>query len=397
MSWTGAGIGAAIGTLFGGPVGAGVGAAIGSMFGNDDEEHIEEEYEKLKLKIKQTVLEYEDGTKGNFFVLKIKGNLTVPSNDYAVKTTVEIFDTTDEVEKIVYTNNEAYNAKGDGTFYVKGENTIPYDVSSFDNIEVEQIHIDSLIFPRKGERKLVFKYTIVDGLTGKNIKVLFKAKTYYSNIDGYEDMQENKPAIEKLMIEMAFIMSNIDGTIDESERQIVANMGKRMIEEDYPEEERAKNKKRLNEYISSAYKAAKDKKLNAQTVLNAVNKICTIDVKYLMFDTCLDVAAADGVADKDELELVYYMALKLDLDKDECKKMIEKKLPITMHNEDDLEHTFAKNIGITSGMSSLEIGAILRKEFKKWNQRVANADPVKREQAELMLHKIAELRKKYKN
>jgi len=396
MSWTGAGIGAAIGTLFGGPIGAGVGAAIGSMIGNDDEENIGEEYEKLKLKIKRTTLEFEDGSRGNFFVLHIKGDLLVPTNDYEVKTIVEIFDTTDEVEKLVYTNEEAYNGRKDGTFCIEGENTIPYEATSLDT-DVEQIMIDSLIFPRKGERKLFFKYTIIDKSTGKKIKILTKQKIYYNSIDGYENMQEDRPKIERLIIKLAFIMSSIDGDIDASERKVIASIGQRMLEEDYPEEEWSNNKNRINNYISSTYKAAKDKKLNAQKVLNEVNKLCTIDVKYLMFDTCLDVAAADGIADKGELELAHYMGQKLELDKNEYIKMIEKKLPINIHNEEAIEDTFERNLGITHGMSSQEIGEILKKEFKKWNQRVAHSDASKREQAEIMVHKISELRKKYRD
>lgn len=409
MSWL---IGAAIGFLLGGLIGAVIGAVIvGGIVGfiravirgfregltgdDNEEEAAEEKHKKLKLKIKRSALELEDGTRGNFFVLHVKGDIIVPTNDYKVKTIVEIFDTTDAVEKLVYTNEEAYNDRKDGTFCIEGENIIPYEATSLDT-DVEQIMIDSLILPRKGERKLFFKYTIIDSLTGKNIKVLSTQKIYYYNIAGYQDIQENTPLIEELSIQMAFYMSSIDGNIDTKEGKVVSAFGEKILEVDYTDEQE-ENKKRINGYISSAYKAAKNKQLNIQELMNKVNEICTIDIKYIIFDTCLDVAAADGVADKDELELAYYMAQKLELDKNEYMKMIEKKLPINIQNEEDLAHTFEKNIGITPGMSSQEIGEILKKEFKKWNQRVAHTDSNKREQAELMLHKISELRRKYKN
>lgn len=399
MSWIGAGIGAAIAILFGETIGAVVigvviGASIRAMLGkNNKEVYIVKEQTKLKLTVVKSGLDFEDGSRGNFFILKIEGTLAAPSDDYKVKTIIEIFDTTDEIEKIIYTNEETYSDGNDGVFFIERESTIPYEITSFDNNMAEQIFIDSLILPKKGERKLYFKYSIIDGTTGKKIRVLFKSRTHYNSMDGYEDAQEKRPTIERLMIKMAFVMSSIDA----SERQVISNMGRRMVEEDYPEDEREKNKKRLNNYIISAYEAAKDKKLNAQEILNEVNILCTMDVKYLMFDTCLDVAAADGVADKYELELAYYIAEKLDLDPKEYTKMIEKKLPITIHNKDEIEHTFEKGLGIISSMSNQEINEILKKEFKKWNQRVAHVDPSKREQAEKMLHKISELRKKYKN
>ncbi len=395
MSWTGAGIGAAIGTLFGGPIGAGVGAAIGGMIGNDEETSTEE-YKELKLKVKQKQLELEDGSSGEFFVLHIKGDIEVPHNDYEVKTIIQIFDITDDADgKAVYTNEEAYNDKDDGTFYIENKTSIPYEVSTFD-IDIEQILIDGLILPRKGERKLFFLYTIVDDKTGTEIAALIKKKKYHNLTDGYEDMQEYMPIIEELSIQMAFYMSSIDGNIDTEEGKVVSDLGKRILEIDYADEQE-KNKKRINGYISTAYRDAKNKQLNIQELMNKANEICTIDIKYLMFDACLDVAAADGVADKTELELAHYMGKKLELDKNEYTKMIEKKLPINIHNEEDLEDTFEKNLGITPSMSHQEIGEVLKKEFKKWNQRVAHSDASKREQAEIMVHKISELRKKYKN
>lgn len=396
MSWIGAGIGAAIGTLFGGPIGAGIGAGIGSMIGNDDkEEYVEEEYEKLRLRINHTTLEFEDGSSGDFFVLHIKGDLIVPTDNYEVKTAIEIFDITDEIEKLVYTNEEVYSDNKDGIFYIENEETILYAVTSFD-IDVNQIMLNSLIPPRKGKRKLFFKYTIIDKLTGKKIKILTNQNFYDNTTDGYEDMQENMPLIEELSIQMAFYMSSIDGNIDIKEGKVVSAFVEKILEVDYADE-REENKKRISGYISSAYKATKNNQLNIEELIKKVNEICTIDIKYIIFDTCLDVAAADGVADKDELELAYYMAQKLELDKDEYTKMIEKKLPITIHREDDLKHTFERNLGITSSVSNLEIREILKKEFKKWNQRVAHTDPKKRDQAEKMLHNISELRKKYKN
>jgi len=234
------------------------------------------------------------------------------------------------------------------------------------------------------------EYRILEKLD--NILNLLKGKQVQ---DGYLDILEKRPQIEETAIKMAFIMSSVDGNLDMIECKEVGNIGRLFLEE-YPDEEKDEAKKRINGYISSSYVKAQLGKLDIDKTIDEINSLCNNSIKNEIFKYCLKVAAADGIADKKEIDLAYYMSDKLNLEKEEYKKQLDKLLPITMQEKSVLKNTFERTIGIEQGMSKIEITNILKKEFKKWNQRVAHSDSTKREQAELMLVEISELRKKYK-
>ncbi len=154
MTWIFGVIGFFIGFIMG-PVGAVIGAIIGWFIGAgiNDEEDIEEDidYKELKLKVKQRALDCEDGNKRNFFVLSFDGVITVSYDNCDVEYIIEILDITDGGEKSVHViDGNGVNNR----LYIQKEETIPYKATSYDNIEIEHLLIDSLIFTRKGERKL---------------------------------------------------------------------------------------------------------------------------------------------------------------------------------------------------------------------------------------------------
>ena len=85
------------------------------------------------------------------------------------------------------------------------------------------------------------------------------------------------------------------------------------------------------------------------------------------------------------------MADWLDIDADRFRLMMEKILPIDMHEIKDLDTIF----GITSDMNNEKARKHLNKEYSKWNSRVTNSDPHIQTQADQMLRLIAEARCQY--
>ena len=109
----------------------------------------------------------------------------------------------------------------------------------------------------------------------------------------------------------------------------------------------------------------------------------------------MDVMAADGTADPEEMQIIRTVAKALDLNMEEIEKMREAvtlDLSSSLSSEEGLESL----VGLEADWSNLEKQKHLRKEFQKWSNRL-NALPEgeERESAQNMLNSIAVLRKKY--
>jgi len=127
--------------------------------------------------------------------------------------------------------------------------------------------------------------------------------------------------------------------------------------------------------------------------LSNSDEILTDAQKYELFELCLNITKADGVAEPKEIKIIQNISEAINLDKVKTQLMIEKELPVTIHTGN--EYNKEQMIGITTDMDNEQIKNHLRKEYTKWNSRVTNRDPEIRKQAEEMIKIISELRKIY--
>ena len=110
-----------------------------------------------------------------------------------------------------------------------------------------------------------------------------------------------------------------------------------------------------------------------------------------ILDLCLRVAAAKGQVTNAELTLLKELADGLQIDRARLRAMVEKILPISMHQTHDAEMI----LGLTTEMSTDEARHQLNREYAKWSSRVISSDPGIRKQADEMLNLIADARTQY--
>jgi hypothetical protein len=103
------------------------------------------------------------------------------------------------------------------------------------------------------------------------------------------------------------------------------------------------------------------------------------------------VAQANGSVTSEELNLLKDFANWLEIDADKFREMVQKVLPVNMHEEKDVETI----LGVTSDMNKEKARRHLNKEYSKWSARVTNSDPEIQSQADQMLKLIAEARSQY--
>ena len=118
-------------------------------------------------------------------------------------------------------------------------------------------------------------------------------------------------------------------------------------------------------------------------------------MKYEAMSLCYEVLAADGHATKDELKTVSRIGEALELNTDELSNMRDRAL-ISISSEEASEASAEQILGIDPNWDKLKIKKHLVDQFKKWNARIqALEEGQERANAQKMLDRIAELRKKY--
>jgi len=112
---------------------------------------------------------------------------------------------------------------------------------------------------------------------------------------------------------------------------------------------------------------------------------------YDILELCLRVPQVDGLAAAEELELLKKLAEWLEVDADRFRSMVEKILPVGMHEAEDMEVI----LGVTPDMSRDQAREHLNRQYRKWNARVTSPDPQVQTQADKMLRFIADARREY--
>ena len=106
--------------------------------------------------------------------------------------------------------------------------------------------------------------------------------------------------------------------------------------------------------------------------------------------------AADGVIQKEEMNIIDKLSLSLDLDPDELSNIRDirtKNIDTAGLNDVDIE----KYLKIDTDQPKEEIRKQLNKEFSKWNSRLNSLNEgSERDNAQRIINLISEARKKYK-
>ena len=252
---------------------------------------------------------------------------------------------------------------------------------------------DILVPPKSGTRDINVFLTIKDGLDDDletyvdTLRLVFDEK-------GYEEAYEARQEAFILDIQLAVHVAFSDNEFHKKEGELIKNWMVKILES-YDGEEKESLKKRFNETFKESHKQAKTGDLSVSKIAKRFNEIGNDQLKYQAIELCLDVMAADGVADEGELQDIRKICDSLELDYDVVQKLKDvrmKDLKMRVKSDTRLEEL----IGIKPEWDKEQIKKHLRNEFSKWNSRLTSAkDLHERESAKEKLEIIAELRKKY--
>ena len=217
---------------------------------------------------------------------------------------------------------------------------------------------------------------------------------YDFNDKGYKEASEHRDEAVAISLKIGMAVAMADGDLDDSEGEVLKNWIIKSIAP-FSNEKQTYLKELYNNAMRESYNDAESGTLSLSDLTQRLNEIGEKTTKYETIELCFEVMAADGVADENELKIINKIADALNLDIDEINKMRDGKivgLDTTATDHADIEVI----LGISPEWSNEQIKKHLRIEFQKWNNRLNTlSEGVERENAQLMLNKISDARKKY--
>jgi tellurite resistance protein len=332
----------------------------------------------------------KDNCEFEFFDVEICGTIHAPSDMYHATAQISVLDITDGIQKSqpVYNNSKKPQMQNSDVFCHNADlGKLPNkDTTLPDWMSVAKLQCDWMLFARKGKRNLRFTISILSGQDGQELCNAECTLTYVNPKFGYIDLQENIQRTKTLAVAIAFAVSAADDKLYNCEIELIKNWARNNIDvsqaSNNAKDQIEKALKKIAQFFQSGYKVDTDE------ICREVVEIASIAQRYEILELCLHVAQAKGVATKEEITLLQNLANRLEVDGDKFRTMMEKILPVTIHQVKDMEVI----LGVRADMGKEETCQHLNKEYRKWHARVTNSDPQVQAQADQMLQFIAEAR-----
>jgi len=343
------------------------------------------------------------------FSVEICGTICAPGDMHYTTLQIVITDITDGLDEAepVRARVNKWQALGSSAFCYDAElGKLPNAESLLsDWVSVAQIPIDRLEFARRGTRQLRFSTSILSRDSGQELACAVCDYTYENYQAGYIDLEEKiqlgmtlavglalavgsakkPPSDAKVEFIRNWAMGNIDFSGSEGDGQ---RSGKSARLSAASEKSRRKFEKDLDEAVAFFRDG---KQIDTYKICRQVLEITPVAECYDILELCLRVPQVDGLAAAEELELLKKLAEWLEVDADRFRSMVEKILPVGMHEAEDMEVI----LGVTPDMSRDQAREHLNRQYRKWNARVTSPDPQVQTQADKMLRFIADARREY--
>ncbi|TXS90794.1 tellurite resistance TerB family protein [Parahaliea maris] len=261
--------------------------------------------------------------------------------------------------------------------------------------------------PYTGKRELVAVFRLVDIDNLPSIKHGFHQPddpgilwqkgidfTWEYDAKGYLEQSEDRDEAQCLSLKLGVAVAMSDGSLHSDEGEILKQHVMKLISP-YDGDEEQRLKEMYNTALRESYKAALSGDLAVSSLTKRLNEVADPAQKFEAVELCFEIMAADGIAEASELTLISKIASALELDLDEVNKLRDQKivsLDASQSSSDGVESL----LGIDPDWPKDKVRKHLLGEFQKWNNRLNTLDDgEERRNAQLMLEKIAEARKKY--
>lgn len=326
-------------------------------------------------------------------LIDLCGTIQAPTDGHEVNLNIGIRDVTDdETQSLPVLNrpkNGPLNPASHFTFQSDMGRLCRQTTVLEDWTGVAQISPDWFVLPRTGTRRMQYTASVVSRQTGEPLASCDCVGVYENTETGYLDIEDNIQRAKTLAVGLAFSVGAANGKLLDPEVNVIyawvkTNFGSTEASDDARLElERALQK------TASFFRRGGT--LNLKPICDEIVEIAPLIGRIDILDLCLRVAAAKGQVTAAELKILKDLSDWLQIERARLRTMVEKILPVEMHQGHDAEMI----LGVTAGMSQEEARVQLNREYAKWSSRVISTDPSIRRQADQMLKLLGQARTQY--
>ncbi|MHC4708889.1 MAG: tellurite resistance TerB family protein [Planctomycetota bacterium] len=355
------------------------------------------------------VMEINPETGGRYpaFAVDVRGSVSVPHDQCPVEFRLHLFDGEGGDLFPVLSMFDGLQEVDTFAFEWRGDPTpIPLYNRVVEWTTMVSVPKEILVFPKKGARRLNFQLCAIsptnppqfqlgftDGTTGVGYDIAHASRPYNNTEPGYEEADANRRVTVQLTTELALHLAAVDNDLSAPETAVVKDWMKKALSM-VPEESRKEEKEIFVEATRASYANAKDGKSDLIDIIGRMNEVAAKHEKYEALELCMDVMAADGRVDPEEMKEIDRIATLLQLDPKTYRELREQRLA-RVGDVSGISENLTAMLGITANMRPEDIQKHLINEYRKWNSRVNHPDEKIRKRAEEMLLLIGEVRAKY--
>jgi tellurite resistance protein len=330
------------------------------------------------------------------FHIEIKGVINAPSDNHDARLRVTIDELSEQGTQPVKCTAARYQRNDSGVFfYEKANGRLPRQRTELaDWVAVASLPVGMFMFSRKGTRKLVFRVALVSGETGQSLAAAKTQIDFENENLGHEDADTNIARTQQFGVTLALAMAIADDDVAESELTVIRNWAASKLAESNNGEfiPDAQLERQLEKALQQAIKFfSSGGRIDIRSLCSEIVELAPEAERFELLKLCISVAKADDEVTEKEMELLNRFCLWLVLDRGKVRQMFEQLITVDMSTY--ANHDVA--LGITSDMDPELIRKYLNDEYRRWNARVTNSDPVVRQKAERIMAMIAEARRKY--
>jgi hypothetical protein len=329
----------------------------------------------------------------SFLVVDICGTIQAPDDGHGIDVRIELSDATDgDNEPLPILDRPKHGPLNGSSHFVQEcdmgrlcrQTTVLQDWTA-----VAQISPGWFVLPRRGQRQLKYTVAVVSRETGERLAYATCTGVYENTETGYLDVEDDIQRAKTLAVGLAFTVGAANGLLLDPEINVIAAWVKTNFGSAGASAGANLELDRALQKTATFFRRGGT--LNVPQICREIVQIAPLVGRLDILDLCLRVAAAKGRVTAAELKLLKDLSEQLEVDRSRLRAMVEKILPIEMHQTKDAEMI----LGVTDAMSKDEARHQLNREYAKWSSRVISSDPAIRRQADQMIRLIADARTQY--
>ncbi|MHC4742474.1 MAG: TerB family tellurite resistance protein, partial [Planctomycetota bacterium] len=277
--------------------------------------------------------EVKDGLGIDTFGIEICGTIRAPNEKEEAVLKVTIYDVTgpEGSSESVLAKSGQWRLDESGQFCysadlgrLTGRETV---LSNWTN--VGKIQADWLLLPRKGERDLQLRASILSRESSEELASAHYVFAYDNDEFGYRDLDDNRQRSRTLAVALAFTVSASDGKMFKSEVDLIKDWARRNV---CSPDASSKAKRELEKALDKTFAFFQEgHQLNTFQICKELVDIAPLGGRLDIMELCLKVVQAKGSASAEELAVLKDLSEWLELDSEHYREMAERILPVNMH------------------------------------------------------------------